>query len=417
MAKNKKTLNLTAQIMIAVVLGGLFGYFLSGWAERTAFLGEIFLRLIQMGIVLLILGQMVAAMGSLEIHKLGRIGLRTIVVFLVSSTLASAWGVLFAAFFQPGKSISGTVAPGVDVETVQATFSELLIGFFPTNIMQSLSEGTIVHIVVFGAFFGIALSLKSSEGELSILKGLKEFNGVILKMIELIMKLAPIGIFSLIASTISKYGINVVRPLLSYLLIYACATLLFLIVWEVVVSVYCRVPIVTLTRKMGKMSLIALASTSSAVALPTALEDSQKKLGMSKEVSTLVLPLGMSLNSNGAAMFMALTLTTIGQIYGAHHGMNDFIFIAVLATLTSLASAVVPGGGLIALSIVVPQMGLPIESIAIFAGVEWFTGMIRTILNVNSDVFSGLVVAKSVDSLDRDILLSEEDFDPAARTE
>lgn len=157
---------------------------------------------------------------------------------------------------------------------------------------------------------------------------------------------------------------------------------------------------------MSRMSIIALATTSSAITLPTAIEDSEERLGIKREVSRLVLPLGMSLNSNGSAMFMSITIITVAQIYGVQYGLTNYVFIIFLATLASLANAVVPGGGLVSLSIVIPQMGLPIESIAIFAAVEWFTGMIRTILNVNSDVFSGLIVAKSVDAIDREKLNS-----------
>ena len=404
MVKEKKGLSMTTQIVIALILGIAFGYFFDSYVGYIAFLGQIFLRLIQMGIVFLVLGQIVEAIGSLEIKKLGTIGLRTIIIFMLSSLLASAWGVLFGNIFKPGSGIGNTVANGIEIEATQTPFAEVLVNFFPQNIVQALSEGSIVQIITFAIFFGIALSLRAAVSEPKFLPVLVDFNAIILQMIRTIMGFAPIGIFALIASAIGEYGVDLIMPLISYLVVYAGATLLFLVIWQVIVSVYCRVSIVSLTKKMSRMSVLALATTSSAITLPTAIEDSEARLGIHREVSRLVLPLGMSLNSNGSAMFMSITIITIAQIYGVNYGFNDYIFIIFLATLASLANAVVPGGGLVSLSIVIPQMGLPMESIAIFAAVEWFTGMIRTILNVNSDVFSGLIVAKSVNAIDREKL-------------
>lgn len=145
---------------------------------------------------------------------------------------------------------------------------------------------------------------------------------------------------------------------------------------------------------MSRMSVMALATTSSAVTFPVELKDAKEKIGIKEDIAQIVLSLGMSLNSNGSAMHMAITLVTISQIYNINYGYSTLIYIALLSTLASLANAVVPGAALVSLTIVIPQMGLPIESIAIFAGVDWFVGMFRTILNVDSDVFSAIIVAK-----------------------
>ena len=154
---------------------------------------------------------------------------------------------------------------------------------------------------------------------------------------------------------------------------------------------------------MTQMSLMALATTSSAVTLPTEMKDAREKLGISERVTKLVLPLGMTLNSNGSAMHMAFTVVTIAQIYGIQYSGGQYLYVAALAAMVSLANAVVPGAGLVSLAIVVPQMGLPVEVIALFAGVEWFVGMLRTILNVDSDVFTALIVAKSENGINYDL--------------
>jgi Na+/H+-dicarboxylate symporter len=214
------------------------------------------------------------------------------------------------------------------------------------------------------------------------------------------MIVAPIGIFALIASTISSLGLQIILPLGSYLLVYGLATVTFLGLWLVLLTVYCRINPLRLIKNMKNMSVMALATTSSAITLPIAMEESQNKLGLSSRITNLVLPLGMSLNSNGSAMHMAITVMTIAQMYQINFDGIQMVTVAVTATFVSLANAVVPGAGLVSLAIIVPQLGLPIESIALFAGVEWFVGMLRTILNVNSDVYSALLIAKSADELD-----------------
>ena len=225
-----------------------------------------------------------------------------------------------------------------------------------------------------------------------------DFNEVIITVIRYVMYLAPLGIFALIASTISHLGLQIILPLVKYLLVYGLGTILFLGIWILFITLYCKVSPLRLITNMKNMSVMALATTSSAITLPVALEET--KLGLSKRITNLVLPLGMSLNSNGSAMHMAFTVMTIAQMYQLDFDITKMIYLAITATFVSLANAVVPGAGLVSLAVIVPQMGLPIESIAIFAGVEWFVGMLRTILNVNSDVYSAILVAKSVDEID-----------------
>lgn len=404
----KLKLSMTTQIMIAVVLGIVFGMYFPSIVDSVAFLGDIFLRLIQMGIVLLVLGQIVAAIGNLEIREFGRIGAGAVTLFAISSLAASFWGVLFGEIFKPGVGISTTGAEDLGIEPgVTASLSDVLTGFFPSNIINAMAEGNIVQVITFAIFFGVAVSLFYSNQKQSdhvFINFLEEFNEMVINMIKIIMNMAPIGIFALIGSAITSFGASVILPMIKYLVVYGFATLLFLIIWIIVIVAFVKVSPLKLIKKMGRMSILAFTTTSSAITLPTAIQDAERQLGMKPDVSRLVLPLGMSLNSNGSAMFMAITIVTVAQIYGVDYTMTDYIYMIFLSTMASLANAVVPGGGLVSLSIVIPQMGLPVESIALFASVEWFTGMIRTILNVNSDVYSGLLVAQSVNSLDREVL-------------
>jgi Na+/H+-dicarboxylate symporter len=401
-----KKVNMTVQIMIAMVLGVVVGTLLNEKIQGIKLLGDIFLRLIQMSIILLVMGQIIEAVGSLNPKELGKQGIKVIIIFLVTSFLAASFGMLMGIMLKPGAGIDlSSLSSGVRIDTSTiGAVSDTVLGFFSSNVIKSMADGVIVQAIIFAILFGVALSYMRIEKENSkLLEIVVEFNKVILGMISIIMKIAPIGIFSLIASTIGKVGVEVILPLSKYLGIYGLATFIYLAISFVIVSIYCKIDIRKLIKGMTQMSLMALATTSSAVTLPTEMKDAREKLGIGEKVTKLVLPLGMTLNSNGSAMHMAFTIVTISQIYGVTYSGAQYLYIAALATLVSLANAVVPGAGLVSLAIIVPQMGLPIEAIALFAGVEWFVGMLRTILNVDSDTFTALIIAKSENEIDYEV--------------
>lgn len=396
----KLTGSTSARIIIAMLVGIICGLFLPTIMQHLEIVGQIFLKLMQMAIPALVLGQIIQAVGSIKMKELSNIGVAAILVFGLSSLLASAWGALFGLVFQPGIGVDIQELSASGIEAQQVSLSETVMGFFSNNVFTALSEGNIIQIIVFALFFGIGLSkYQEKKPQTMLAQVINEFNEVIMNIINFVMYFAPIGIFALIGATISQLGLDIILPLVKYLLVYGAATVGFLVLWSLVISLYCHVSPVKLLRNTKDMSVMALATTSSAVTLPTAIKESEEKIGLSNKVANLVLSLGMSLNSNGSAMHMAITVITISQMYNLSFNIQTVFYLIVLSTFVSLANAVVPGAGLVSLAIIVPQMGLPLESIAIFAGVEWFVGMLRTILNVNSDVFSAIIVGKSFKEL------------------
>ncbi|MGM0126735.1 dicarboxylate/amino acid:cation symporter [Enterococcus sp. AZ151] len=393
--------SMITQIAIAVVVGILVGLLIPASGNYLKIVGDVFLRLMQMAIPILILGQIVQAVGSINPKELTSLGGRTIAVFGISSLAAALWGVLMAVIFNPGYGVKMTGFQDASIKAQEISITDTILNFVPKNIFDSLTQGSIIQIIVFALFFGLALNkYLQSHPETQLFQIIVDFNEVIITVIRYVMYLAPLGIFALIASTISHLGLQIILPLVKYLLVYGLGTILFLGIWILVITLYCKVSPLRLITNMKNMSVMALATTSSAITLPVALEETETKLGLSKRITNLVLPLGMSLSSNGSAMHMAFTVMTIAQMYQLDFDITKMIYLAITATFVSLANAVVPGAGLVSLAVIVPQMGLPIESIAIFAGVEWFVGMLRTILNVNSDVYSAILVAKSVDEID-----------------
>lgn len=397
---------MTGFIMLSMVAGLIFGLVVPGEFPILKLLGNVFLRLIQMSIILLVAGQIIEAIGGLPLRDLGKIGAKVLGVFLVTSTLAATWGVAWSYLLKPGS--------GLDIENIQAgeavteatniTVIDTILNFFPTNAISAMANGNIMQVIIFALVFGMAVSLVNHDGELMFMGFIREFNKIILQIVKMIMKTAPVGVFALIASSIGAYGVKVVIPLAKYLGVFAISTFTWLAVYIVVVAVITRSNPMRIVNGISRMSTMALATGSSAITLPVAMQDVQNRLGIKQRLAQIVMPLGVTLNSNGAAMHMVITLVTIAQLYGYEFSFSRILYMVLLCTFASVANAVVPGAGIVSLTIVVPQMGLPLESIALFAGVEWFVGMLRTINNVDGDALAALLIAPSEGGIDHEIL-------------
>lgn len=399
-----KKISFTAKMLIAMVLGIAIGLIFGPKIAALKFIGDIFLRLVQMCVVPLIMGQIIEAVGTPDPKEIGKVGVKTIAIFAVSSLLASIFGIVMGLVFKPGSGMVLSTTQELTVSVQNSSFIETLVGFIPSNIFDAMAKGVIIQVIAFSLFFGLGLGLyPEKDKKAQFLDLLHTFNDIVMKVITIVMNLAPIGIGILLASTVGQMGKQVILPLAKYLLVFGLGTFIFMILWIVYTAAKVKVNIFKLISKLVTMSLLAIATTSSAVTLPTEMKDAREKIGISDRIANLVLPLGMPLNSNGAAMHMAITVITAAQIYGVTYGFGDYIYIAIMAALLSLANAVAPGADIVSLAMIIPQVGLPIESIAIFAGVGYFVGALRTILNVDSDVFTAMLVAKDENELDYDL--------------
>lgn len=404
--KKIKTISMTKQILIGAFLGILIGIIFKEKVIGIKIIGDIFLRMLMMPVVLLVMGAVIEAVGNLDYHELGRIGGKMFFWFMISTFLAAALGMILGKIFMSGE-IASVIQGTYIVETVDQSIYDIILNFFPSNIFSSMVDSNMIQIIVFSIIFGVTLSAWNAEHKnCKFLGMLKEFNGIILKMITIIMKIAPIGICALVAYTTGSTGIKVIIPLMKFLLIFAVGSCLHLIFVILFVSFYCKVNPIRIANKLSRMTLFAFATTSSAISLPIKMEDSEKKLGVSQKVSRLVNPLGMTLNSNGLAMYLALSCIMIAQFYGIEISAINMIKIVILSTLACLGTVAVPGGGLIALTMVVPSLGLPLESIALLSGIDWFSGMFRTVLNVDIDALIAMIIAKDEKELDYQILNS-----------
>ncbi|OEH83142.1 sodium:dicarboxylate symporter [Enterococcus rivorum] len=402
-----RKMSMTNQVMLATVLGIAAGFIFQEKVEFLKIVGDLFLRLIQMSVVVLIMGAVIEAVGGLEAKELGKIGLKVFLWFMGSTVLAAVIGVVFGLILKPGVGIAFKGFESTTIQSSTESLHDIIVGFIPKNIIEAMAQANMIQVIMFSLLFGLALSLIKNEGKNGqILDFVSSFNNVILKMVSLIMKLAPIGVFCLIAPVIGNVGTGVLVTLMKFLLTLGLSAILFLIVWLIITALYCKVSLKKLIQNMWRMSLVAFTTTSSAVTLPIQIEDCKEKLGISDRISKLVIPLGMTLNSNGLSLFLSLSIITFAQFYNIQMGIGQLVQAVLLSTLACLGTVVVPGGGLVALATVMPMLNLPTESIALLAGIDWFSGMFRTLLNVDADTTVALIIAADEKELDYDIFNS-----------
>lgn len=400
----KMKCTMTSQIMIAVAAGIIAGVIFGDKISQIKLIGDIFLRLIRMAVVVMIMGAVIEAVGNLEPQELGKLGIKILFWFTITTVIAAAVGIGFGWLLKPGQGVELVQAAQVTAPESES-LSEIILDFFPVNIVQSMADSNMIQAIVFSILFGVALSTVCKEkAGYKVMEIIAGFNTVLMQMVKQVMKFAPLGIGSLVAYTIGTAGIRVMLPLIKFLGVFALGTGVHLIICIVATGVYCKTNPMQLAKKLTEMTLVAFTTTSSAVALPVKMKDSEEKLGVSKRISGLVNPLGMTLNSNGLSMFLALACITIGQIYGVELSFPMLAKVVVLSSLACLGTVVVPGGGIVALTILIPGLGFPTESIALLASIDWFSGMFRTVLNVDIDALVAVLIAKDAGELDYRIL-------------
>ena len=342
-------------------------------------------------------------MGGLTPQTLSGIAGKGVIIFIVSSGIAAALGIALGVIFQPGAS-AGTdavmAAAGYDGEAgVMMTIQDTLTGFFGTNFAVAL---------------GLVISFwRQTHDECPPYDIISETSDLLLNIIRGVMTIAPIGIFCYVSSMVASVGMTVLVPLAKYFLVMALGMVIMFVAYCIICGAYCRVNPVKLAGKLVRTLVTAFTTISSAVTLPTAMEDAKKKIGIREDVCDVLLPLGVPLNSNGVAIHMTVDALCIAQLYGIAFGPSDFLTCWLICTMISFVNAATPGASLVSLTMMIPALGLPMEAIGIFGGLEYPTGATRTPLNVTGDVFAAMLVA-GPDGIDHDIFDGKKEYQEAA---
>lgn len=402
--KKRFSLSLTTQILIATVGGIVFGSLIGEWAGNLKFIGDIFIRLIQMSVVLLVMTSVAAAVGSGDGKGVGKMGFHTFKWIIGFTLVSAAIGLLLAQFIRPGVGITLSQV-SENVEAVEAaSIQDTLLNFVSTNVVGSMADGLMIPCIVFSLFFGVAMGMYTREsGNKNMEEWIVGFNQIIMNIIKIVMKLAPIGIFCLLANVAGAIGFSVVIPMGKFLGALLIGDLIQFILYIPFTGALCKVNPAKMPKKFAKMSMMALTTTSSAICLPTKIEDAVTKFGVSRRVADFTGPITMSMNSCGAVQCYIMAIFFMSQASGVQLTIPQMGMAILLSCLMCMGTIVVPGGSMVVYTFLATSLGLPLESLAVLIGIDWFSGMFRTIMNVDVDVLIGMLVSNKMGELDRDV--------------
>ncbi len=393
-------MNLTTKILVGLVLGVLAGLGLGapgvGIAKTwIAPFGTIFMNMIKMVIVPLVFSSLVLGIAGLgDVKKIGRIGAKTVGYYLSTTAFAIVLGLILGTLIDPG---AGLALPGADVKTAAKAappLMQVIVNVFPTNALDAMLKANMLQIIVFALFVGMGIVSVGPRAE-TLLKAFDGMAEVSYKIVGYIMAFAPIGVFGLICPVVAANGPSVLFPLLKVIVaVYLGCFLHAVLVYGSLLTAVGKMSPMKFFRAILPAQLVSFTSCSSSGTLPVSME-CMKKLGVSKEVSSFVLPLGATINMDGTALYQGVCALFVAQIYGVDLTMMQYATIIITGTLASIGTAGVPGAGFIMLTMILTAIGLPLEGSALIAGIDRVLDMPRTCVNVTGDATVAFLVDKS----------------------
>ncbi len=403
-----RKLSLPTQIAIGMVVGILVGAVFADGATMLRPIGDLFLRLIRLVVVPLVFSSLLVGTATVgDPKKLGRIGGKTMAYYLCTTAIAITIGLLLANAVQPGAGIDSAAQEQLlasfgseaDAERMRDRPSvvDTLLAIVPTNPIEALATGNMLQIIFFAILFGVALTLipKKSHRE-SVLVFFDGVSEAMIQIVHIVMRMAPIGVLALIAAAVGQFGLDILRVLALYTLCVVVGLLLHMtLVYGTVVRWLGKVSVRRFFAAIRPAQLVAFSTSSSSATLPVTMDRTVTKLGVSEQVAAFVLPLGATVNMDGTALYQGVATVFIAQVYGIELGIGGQLTIVLMATIASIGAAGVPGVGLITLAMVLEQLGLPLEGIALILGVDRIVDMLRTATNITGDASAAVVVAAS----------------------
>lgn len=410
----KKPMSLTGRVIFGMVAGILTGFAIRSLFADNGFVdayivnglfevgGKIFVASLKMLVVPLVFVSLVCGTSSLkDLSTLGRMGGKTLAFYIATTAIAISLALLMGTLFQPGSGADLTAASSF--QSAQApSLGQVIIGMFPTNPINAMAEGKTLQVIVFAVLFGIAISAAGKPGE-RIASFFSDLNDVIMKLVAILMHLAPYGVFFLMAKLFTGLGLDAIFNLAEYFLVLSGTLLLHgLVTYSLMLKGFTGLNPVTFIKKMKDAIMFAFSTASSNATIPVTMETAKNRMGVDNRVSSFTVPLGATVNMDGTAIMQGVATAFIAQAYNIDLSMADYMMVILTATLASIGTAGVPGVGLIMLAMVLNQVGLPLEGIALIMGVDRLLDMIRTAVNITGDSAVTIIVAKSEGALDED---------------
>ncbi|MFT4788801.1 MAG: Na+/H+-dicarboxylate symporter [Paraglaciecola sp.] len=363
-------------------------------------IGQIFIASLKMLVVPLVFVSLVCGTASLsDPSKLGRLGGKSILLYIGTTAVAISLAVGFALLVSPGESMNLTTATTFEAQQAPS-LAQVIINMMPTNPVNAMAEGNMLQIIVFAVLFGIAMTLSGKAGE-RLASTFEDVSDVIMKLVTILMNLAPYGVFVLMAKLFATIGFDTIAGLLKYfLLVLFVLGVHAFVSYPIILKLFSGLSPLILLRKMRDAAIFGFSTSSSSATLPVTMETATNKLGVNPSVASFTVPLGATINMDGTAIMQGVATVFIAQVYGVDLSLGDYMMVILTATLASIGTAGVPGVGLIMLAMVLQQVNLPVEGIALIIGVDRLLDMTRTAVNITGDCMVACIVAKSEGELD-----------------
>lgn len=428
METTKKKFNLTTKIFIALILGAVFGIILHYFVPASTFrdkilidgifyiIGNGFLRLMQMLVVPLVLCSLVCGASAIgDTKTLGKVGIKTMGFYLITTALAVAVALSVAKVINPGI--------GLDISAIEqtkttigetASFADTLLDIIPKNPIQGLAEGNMLQIILFAILIGIILA-KLGKKAYVVSKFFAQFNDVMMEMTMIVMKVAPIGVFCLISKTFANIGFDAFVPMLKYMFsVFFALGLQCFVVYMSMFKGFTGLNPIKFIKKFAPVMGFAFSTATSNATIPMSIDTLEKKVGVNKKISSFTIPLGATINMDGTAIMQGVAVVFVAQAFHVDLTFVDYLTVIATATLASIGTAGVPGVGLITLSMVFNSVGLPVEGIALIMGIDRILDMTRTAVNITGDAVCTAIIAHQNGDLDRKVFESYEEEEQAA---
>ncbi|MCD6035058.1 MAG: proton/sodium-glutamate symport protein [Rickettsiales bacterium] len=391
------------QVLIALVAGVLVGHFFGEQAAGLKILGTVFIKFIKMVVAPLIFFALIAGITSLsESHHFRGMAIKGVFAYLMTAMMAVAFGLFLGTMFNPGL---GVPQPPTDlpaaVTVTPPTIQDFLLGLIPSNIIHAMADDYYLQVVVFAIFTGIVMN--NIRGNTSKVKELnQELAHITFKMIEWIVRLAPLAVFGYMASMVGTTGMDVITSLMRLVVLVLVACILQYLFFGLLIFAFGGLSPLPFFRKMIDTQVMAFSTSSSKATLTTAMRELQEKMGVSRASSNFMMPLGASINMDGTAIYLGICAVFFAQMYGIPLGASDYLMLMLTCTLGSMGAAGVPSGSIIFMGMVLTSVGIPMEGIGIILGVDRILDMFRTTVNITGDAAITLIVDSSENQLNRE---------------
>lgn len=404
---------ITTKILIAMGLGLITGSLFNAWASDQALIqdylvnglfhvvGTGFVNALKMLVVPLVTFSLICGVcGIGDVGILGRVGIKTFLLYILTTGLAVTLALLVAILISPGQGFERTGTLSEFTIAPAPPLTDVLINIVPSNPVNAFAEGNMLQIIFFVIIFAIAM-LMSGEIGVHLAKTSERLNEVMMKVVTLVMDFAPIGVFFLIAKTFSEQGIGLIMPMLGYfLVVIGCLLLHGLGTLSLLLLFLAKLNPIMFLRKMRPAHIFAFSTASSNATLPITLQVVEKRLGIGNATAAFTLPLGATVNMDGTAIMQGVATVFIANVYGIELNLVQYVTVIGMSILASIGTAGVPGVGLIMLAMVFNQVGLPVEGIGLILGVDRLLDMMRTVVNVTGDATVTCIVARGEQEID-----------------